>query len=330
MPKVSVVIPNYNHAHYLDKRIQSVLNQTYQDFELVYLDDASTDNSNEVFQRYAPDPRIRAVINESNSGCVFKQWNRGFREAQGEYIWVAESDDLSDSRFLETLVARLDSHPKVGVAYCQSMTIDEHDNLGFIVEREWWGKWLDTRHWTSDFVNNGVDECAKYLIVACTIPNISAALIRRSSLERAGYADESMTLSGDWKFWSRLLMASDIAYVAQPLNYWRRHTGSVTSKAMRNGVYIEEAYKIIKEINSRIDIPKESLQKSAEYWCRQWILYSPVLEIGFNKNRYIYSLAKSIDPNLVTNILVNLLRKPNRILRSQARRILKRSTTNSV
>lgn len=325
MPKVSVVIPNYNHARYLDKRFQSVLNQTYQDIEIIYLDDASSDNSSEVLQRYTADNRIRAIINEYNSGCVFKQWNKGFGEARGEYIWIAESDDLADSSFLETMVAKLDSHPTAGVAYCQSMTIDENDDLGFIVEQEWWGKWLDNQHWTTDFFNSGIDECASYLVVACTIPNISATLIRRSALEKAGYADEQMVLSGDWKFWSRLLMVSDIVYTAQPLNYWRRHTSSVTSKAMRNGIYIEEAYQIVKDICNKINVPKESKQKSAEYWCKQWILHSSVITIGLQKNREIYQIARSVDPNVMVHILINLAKKPNYYLRNLARRVVRRS-----
>ena len=89
MPKVSVIIPNYNHAQFLEQRIQSVLDQTYQDFEIIYLDDASTDNSNEVFAKFANNSRIRAIYNQTNSGSPFKQWNKGIRLAQGEYVWIA-------------------------------------------------------------------------------------------------------------------------------------------------------------------------------------------------------------------------------------------------
>lgn len=128
MPKVSVIIPNYNHARYLDQRIQSVLNQTYQDFEVIFLDDASTDNSNEVVAKYVDDPRFSAVYNQVNSGSPFKQWNRGVREAQGEYIWIAESDDYADATLLEELVERLDSYPQAGIAYCQSWQVDADDN----------------------------------------------------------------------------------------------------------------------------------------------------------------------------------------------------------
>ena len=91
---VSIIIPNYNHAKFLDERIQSVLNQTYQNFELIILDDKSSDNSVEVINQYKDDPRVSSIIiNKDNSGSTFKQWYKGIEIAKGEIIWIAESDD---------------------------------------------------------------------------------------------------------------------------------------------------------------------------------------------------------------------------------------------
>ena len=117
MPKVTVIIPNYNHAHFLERRIQSVLDQTYQDFEIILLDDASPDNSVETLSKFAQDSRVyQAIFNEVNSGSTFKQWNKGISQARGEYIWLAESDDYANKSLLENLVQPLDSHPNVGVS----------------------------------------------------------------------------------------------------------------------------------------------------------------------------------------------------------------------
>src|SRR5215467_13719414 len=99
MPTVSVIVPNYNHARYLRRRVDSILAQTYQDFELILLDDCSTDESRSIISEYAKDPRIRIELNEVNSGSTFKQWNKGARMARGSYIWIAESDDRADSCF---------------------------------------------------------------------------------------------------------------------------------------------------------------------------------------------------------------------------------------
>lgn len=108
MPLVSVIIPNYNYARYLDARIESVLNQTFTDFELILLDDVSTDDSLKVFDQYKDNPHVSClVVNETNSGSPFKQWMKGILLAQGKYIWIAEADDLAESDFLEKLLVWL-------------------------------------------------------------------------------------------------------------------------------------------------------------------------------------------------------------------------------
>src|SRR5438034_11203510 len=89
MLTVSVIIPNYNHARYLRKRIESVLTQTYQDFEVILLDDCSTDESRSIIGEYRIDPRVRIELNEQNSGNTFKQWNKGVGLARGTYVWIA-------------------------------------------------------------------------------------------------------------------------------------------------------------------------------------------------------------------------------------------------
>ena len=109
MPKVSIVVPNYNHAKYLRQRIESVLTQTYRDFEVILLDDCSTDESREILRSYASDARGRMEFNAQNSGSPFKQWNKGVGMARGKYVWMAESDDYADERLLERLVAILEA-----------------------------------------------------------------------------------------------------------------------------------------------------------------------------------------------------------------------------
>src|SRR5215469_17881071 len=106
-PRVSVVVPNYNHAQFLPKRIDSILGQSFQDFEVILLDDCSTDDSRSILSQYSAPPRVRLEFNQTNSGSPFKQWNKGVRLANGKYIWIAESDDYADERLLERLLAVL-------------------------------------------------------------------------------------------------------------------------------------------------------------------------------------------------------------------------------
>src|SRR6201984_3673791 len=117
MPTVSVIVPNYNHARFLRKRIESVLGQTFQDFELILLDDCSIDDSRAILSQYAGDPRVRIDFNNVNSGSPFKQWNKGVRLARGKYVWIAESDDYADERLLERLVALLEANQEAAFAY---------------------------------------------------------------------------------------------------------------------------------------------------------------------------------------------------------------------
>ena len=107
-PKVSVIVPNYNHASYLKQRIDSILNQTFQDFEVIILDDCSTDNSLEVLSHYKNHNKVsHCVFNDTNSGSTFKQWDKGIQLAKGEWIWIAESDDWAEPEFLETINTHL-------------------------------------------------------------------------------------------------------------------------------------------------------------------------------------------------------------------------------
>src|SRR2546430_11315204 len=123
MPAVSVIVPNYNHARFLRRRIDTVLGQTFLDFELILLDDCSTDNSRDILTAYADDSRVRIEFNAKNSGSTFKQWNKGVRLAKGKYVWIAESDDYADEQLLERLVGVLEEEPEVTFAYCRSWRI---------------------------------------------------------------------------------------------------------------------------------------------------------------------------------------------------------------
>lgn len=220
-PNVSVIIPNYNHAPFLRRRIESVLQQSYQDFEVIFLDDASEDNSAEVFAPFAGDPRIRAFFNDTNTGIPGKQWNRGVRAARGEYIWIAESDDYADPAFLERLVPQLEAHPTAGLVYCQSRIVNENGEV--IGSYDHHAAELGSKRWQEDFFNVGEDECNNYLLYKNTIPNASAVLFRKRVYEEAGYADEWVRYCGDWLLWIKMLMISDLVFVAAPLNYHRRH-----------------------------------------------------------------------------------------------------------
>jgi glycosyltransferase involved in cell wall biosynthesis len=269
MPKVSAIVPNYNHARFLEQRIRSILEQTYQDFELIYLDDASTDNSNEVFAKFANHPKVRSIFNTTNSGSPFKQWNKGVRLAQGEYIWIAESDDYAEPHFLETLVAVLDQNPKTGLVYCQSCLVDEDSKI-LSHTYEAWTNDISTHRWSKNFINSGTSECKDFLVCKNTIPNASAVLFRKNLYTEFGGADETFVVAGDWLAWTKILLASDVNFIAEPLNYFRCHPTSTSRNSMRLGSVIREALRIISLIRSRVGISTEAETKSFQVITSWW------------------------------------------------------------
>jgi glycosyltransferase involved in cell wall biosynthesis len=308
VPKVSVIIPNFNHARFLDRRIQSVLNQTFQDFEVIYLDDASSDNSDEILQKYSSDSRIRVINNQTNSGSTFKQWNKGVDEAQGEYIWIAEADDYADERLLEKLIEQLENNPEVGVAYCQSMCVDEDDNL--LSTMEWWTNDLDAVRWNHDFQNNGRDECSRYLVRKNTIPNASAVLFRKAVYLEAGRADETMKVCGDWLCWSKCLISSDLVYVAEPLNFFRKHSRSVSHQKQGTGLLCLESYRVMHFIKRHCSVDDVAMQKACERMRKQWksIAFGQGSLVHWKRNLQIFLIARRVDP-VLDGKLVETIRK---------------------
>jgi len=244
MPKVSVIIPNYNHAVYLKARIDSVLNQSFKDFEIILLDDASNDNSLEIINNFSSDPRFHIILNSQNSGSTFSQWNLGIKIAKGDYIWIAESDDLADPEFLDSLVPVMDHNDSIVIAYSQSKEIDKH---GFLIRSmEELTHDLDKKKWKNNYINNGNDERKTYLAVKNTIPNASAVVFRRRTYEDIE-TDVKLQLCGDWLIWSRLLQKGNIFYCAQELNFFRRHDNNVRT-AVPKSKHLSEYYEVINEI----------------------------------------------------------------------------------
>lgn len=243
MPKVSVIIPNYNHAKYLPQRIESVLMQSLRDIEVIILDDCSPDNSREVIERYAgQDSRIQLVYNEQNSGNTFKQWNKGISYATGEYVWLAESDDYADPRFLELLVSKLDADQAIGIAYCDSWITDGENVIN--TNDKGYLHWADAQQWMHSFTCEGIDLVRRYMSFINVIPNASAVVTRRSVLISVGPADTTYKLAGDWLYWGKILAITKVAYVAERLNYFRQHGNNVRSKVKGGNELLEFSYAV--------------------------------------------------------------------------------------
>jgi glycosyltransferase involved in cell wall biosynthesis len=301
MPRVSVVVPNYNHARFLRQRIGSVLGQTYQDFELILLDDGSSDESRSILSEYASDPRVRLEFNEKNSGSTFKQWNKGVGLARGEYVWIAESDDYAEPQFLEKLVSRLDAEPNAVFCNCRSWRVSTD---GEIIEfLDSWVADLDAEKWTVDHLADGREECREYLVRRNTIPNASSVLFRKEVYERVGGADESLVYCGDWKLWASMALTGAIAYVGKPLNYYRWHESSVRGKSQRMGMDAIEYLQVVGWILQRVTPTEATREKACEELF--WIWYPRVLsnEIPFARRWAILRDARRIDRHALRKLV---------------------------
>jgi len=202
-PLVSVIIPNYNHAEYLDERIQSILNQIYQNFELVILDDKSTDNSVEVINRYKDNPHISCiVVNTENSGSTFKQWHKGFELAKGDLIWIAESDDSCDLAFLEIMVRNYVENNAV-LAFCRSYKYDTHGNKS-IFSHQIVFPW--------NIVMHGNSFISKYMIDRNSVANASSAIFSRDIAISLDKQYMTMRGAGDWLFWIELMEHGNVFF----------------------------------------------------------------------------------------------------------------------
>lgn len=306
-PRVSVVVAAYNHAPFLAQRLRSVLDQRYSDAEVIFLDDASTDNTPEAFAPFADDPRIRAVFNDTNTGNAYTQANRGVRMARGDYVWVAQGDDYADPDLLSTLVPILDANPRVGIAYCQSLAVDPEGNtiesLARATER------LDPQRWQADFINDGRDEIRRFLIQRNTIPTLSAVVFRKSVLEAVGYFDESLRLSGDYLTWVRMLMRSDLAFVARPMNFFRYHGGSVRRRSSNEGLLIQGRYRVLEAIRDEMGLPDAELEAAFDRVSKSWLKKMTRREnrISLRGGMEIWRLARRVDPRLHRRLLAKLL-----------------------
>jgi glycosyltransferase involved in cell wall biosynthesis len=269
--RVSVVVPNYNHARFLRRRIESILNQTHHDIEVIILDDCSTDESTAVIEGYLGDSRVSFFKNSHNSGSTFKQWNLGVQRARGELIWISESDDVAAVDFLEKLVP-LFKDTSVIYAFSQSLVIDEAGReVGTMADHT---NSLDATRWGSDFIADGVSECATYLLHQNTVPNASAVVFRRASFLRIGGAPENMRLAGDWWVWVRLAMEGRIAFCAEPLNYFRRHRGTVRARGISTDDYWRERELVQALIFSRCEVLPAGRRRLAASLANEWATWA--------------------------------------------------------
>ncbi|MGI4751819.1 MAG: glycosyltransferase family 2 protein [Janthinobacterium lividum] len=295
-PLVSVIIPSYNHAEYLQERINSVLHQSYTNFEVIILDDASQDESKEIIEQHNHNFQIvHQVFNIQNSGSPFLQWKKGIELAQGKYIWIAESDDTCNLFFLETLTSILENNSSLLAIYVDS-------------ER-------DIKNWTTTKfrpdcelqIFEGSDFIKKNMLTSPIIVNASAVLFRKDAIKKDIFQFTSIYKTAfDWLFWCHILMQGKIGFYPYKLNFFRQHQQNTSLKSNLKGLFVTEGLHIIFYLKEAYGIQLNFTQ--IKTWASVWAQTSLLTNNIKNLFLKIVSTAWNVSPRIVLFYIYYLLK----------------------
>jgi glycosyltransferase involved in cell wall biosynthesis len=222
MSKISVILPVYNGEKYLEESIRSVLDQTYQDFELIIVDDFSHDQSGEIAQAYAKiDPRVAYLRNDSNLKLP-ESLNRGFSKASGEYWTWTSCDNLYLPHALEELLKGIEADKKIGLVYASMQIINEDNEV-------------------TDFIDAGP---ADHLIFRNVVG--ACFLYKKSIAQKEGPYDKTLFLCEDYDYWLRLSLLAEIRPLQTCLYQYRKHIDSLSNnnekEIINKGIIIQKKY----------------------------------------------------------------------------------------
>lgn len=269
-PLVTVIVPNYNHAAFLPQRLESVFRQTYSNFEVLLMDDCSTDDSRAVLTRWRdlhPD-RTTLLFNDANSGSPFAQWKKGIEHAKGSLIWIAESDDWCEPDFLEKLVPEFDNE-LVMLAFGRS---------DFLLD----GK----RIWTSEEYLSDIapdafrrsfrmtaHDCVRTMFAKKNIiPNVSSCVFRNPG-DMKLFRDPDwnrMRVCGDWIFYLHLIRGGAVAYRADAVNFYRQHAKNTSVATQKNDLYYVEHRAVAECVAENYRVPAETFAEQEAILLRFW------------------------------------------------------------
>jgi len=267
--KVSVVVPNYNYEEYMPSRLNSVFDQTYPVFETIVLDDCSKDDSVKVIGDTAENANryINLIENENNSGNVFHQWKKGMKASRGDFVWVAEADDLAEPEFVARTIESMDEN--TAMCFTNSKQIGTDSEL-LAKDYNYYYRLIDAALFQDDFKLDGPEFVKRALAIKNVILNVSSVMWRRDALEDA--LDEvgdklfDLKLVGDWRLYVQALSkkGQSIAYIEDSLNTHRRHDDSVTH-SLDHDAHLKEIKAIHALISETIDADDDVVDEMERY-----------------------------------------------------------------
>ncbi|MER9301075.1 glycosyltransferase [Mesorhizobium sp. M0621] len=260
-PKVTAIVPNYNHARFLEQRLESILSQTYENIDILILDDCSHDKSREIIQRYCDlyPGRVRSLFNLQNSGNVFRQWRKGVEQSEGDLVWICESDDFCEPDFIEHLIPHFRDR-SVNLAFGRIQFSDQNGRprVGLDQYREG----AEAGIWNESMVRPASEWFARGFGVNNLIANVGGCLWRRQILPAAVWAEaESFSVVGDWFLYCHLAGGGNIAYEPASVAYFRQHGQNTSVSAFMSAPYYIEHHRLMTLLRKTWDVPDETVER---------------------------------------------------------------------
>jgi glycosyltransferase involved in cell wall biosynthesis len=231
-PLLSVTVLNYNYGHFLPTCLDSILGQTFRDFEIILINDKSTDNSLEVIQPYLVDPRVRLVDHQENKGFV-ASLIEGCDLSRGKYITVISADDwATDMTAFEKQIATLEQDPEIAFVFTAYGLFEEEGKCTYI-----------TRAATDNYVRPGVESFKEF--VQSTVPLHSGTILRLTKYKAIGGYNPDIQYSLDAQIFLGMCHTGKVAYIDEMLYAYRRHPSSMSKSVKALRTALEEVFDIL-------------------------------------------------------------------------------------
>jgi glycosyltransferase involved in cell wall biosynthesis len=273
LPKVSIIVPNFNHAKYLQERLDSVYGQTYGNVEVILLDDCSSDDSVAILSDYAKryPGHTLCRFNEANSGGVFNQWKRGLELATGELVWIAESDDYCSTNLLEELVCGF-QNPAVMLAFGRTDFVSGTPPMTVWTSEDYLSD-LELGIWERPFIKSAHTMVKSAWAIKNIVPNVSGAVFRHpgkmSLLKDTQWLN--LRMCGDWVFYLSIIRGGLVAYSPSAINYYRQHSKNTSVNTQKEDLYYCE-HEVVASYLAKfyrldlVDFERQEL-RLYQHWC---------------------------------------------------------------
>lgn len=247
--EITAIVPNYNHARFLERRLQSVYSQTWPHLKVILLDDASTDNSREILESFRHHPSTQAIVyNDVNSGSPFLQWKRGLDRVETDWVWIAESDDWCTTDFLEALRPVVEDAGAV-MAYSQVNWMDAAGNMlkPAPAEKPCW--------------YNGLAFVRDHIFTFNRLQNAGMLIFRRSAALQAHPRWMHMRQTGDYWLWAEVARQGMVYGNGRPDCYFTKQASSVSGQWLHTPLAMEEWVETMWQMRRAASITTQDIKR---------------------------------------------------------------------